>query len=347
MIFAEYLYIWYYRNNILSQVFMGCESSSDPIEQAVCNAVNWTEWEHILHDTTESLAQLESEVINVEKLEKTMEFIWNQERLSFVDYFNLAWDPNWFVSQVREIQAALNFPENDRDGVIGPYTLSQIYLHYYAADYENLPLAQKNRLDTYEQMQNYPDRNVYNAQWEFIRTISVSRNPNVFDDRRYWGWESFDRDGVHPVDSFRAREGTMFANGILDAGFDVNRVRQANAIYIEKFAWKHILSMYNERGECELVTYTSPWDASVWANGSYEINASQNTNMHHMSNDLDGAPMPYGINVSDWNIMIHSTVWVVNGDYESAWCFRVALAYQSHIFHRVKEMWDFTLSVNV
>lgn len=325
-----------------------CESTSDPIEQAINQAM----WCNVPKEEINSVIawvqeSLSYERENIEKLWQTIEYIWNDERIFVIDFFWLSPDPQWFVEWVTQIQAALGFPENQRDGIIWPNTLAQIYTRYYQWEYTHLPEVQKTRLDIYNQMQNYPDRDVYNADWEFIRSLSVSTKPNPFDDRRYWGWESFDNQNINPVDSYRPIHWTMFANGIIDKGFDTTLKREANTIYIEVFQWKHIISLYNSDGQCELVTYTSPWDASRGANGRYDINASSRTNMHHMSNDLNGAPMPYGINVSDWNIMIHSWVWVVNGDYESAGCYRVALAYGSHIFKRVREMWNFQLIANI
>ncbi len=326
---------------------MGCEATSNQVEDAINEALGLVPQSEIDVITTETQECLESQRINIEKVRNTVLSIGQEERLFFIDFFNAPADPDWFVSKVILIQTRLNFPENKRDGVIGPYTLSQIYTRYYIQQYDNLPLAQKTRLDIYAQMQDYQDRNVYNSAWEFVRTISVSSKPNVFDDRRYWWWESFDPQEDNPVDDFRPRQWTMFANWIIDRGFDTTIRREANTIYIEVFQWKHILSLYNENGECELVTYTSPWNASRWANGRYNINAWTSTNLHHMSNDLNWAPMPYGINVSDWNIMIHSWAWVVNGDFESAWCYRVALAPASYIFSRVREMWNFQLVANI
>lgn len=346
---------------------MGCEAPKDDVEQIICDvhdaeqqamidsAILWV-YESSRSERAEIGSSIESSQISIDKVQETTEYIGHEERLFIIEHFWIPADPDGFVEWVKWIQNNLNQVLEsewreliEEDGVVWPTTLFLIYTRYYIQKYNNpeFPEAQKTRLDIYSQMQDYPDRNVFNSDWDFVRTLSVSSKPNAFDDRRYWWWESFNPQEDNPVDDFRPRQWTMFANWIIDGGFDTTRRREANTIYIEVFQWKHILSLYNENGECELVTYTSPWNASRGANGRYKINAWARTNMHHMSNDLNWAPMPYGINVSDWNIMIHSWAWVVNGDFESAWCYRVALAPGSHIFTRVREMWNFQLIANI
>lgn len=332
---------------------VNCDAPNWNVEETLCEVMgNMLPEEQrlpIVQETWVNLEALDYDVA-VEKLQNSLAYIWNEERLFILTYFSLPADPVWFVDGIKSIQSNINtsfWEDLTLDGVIGPGTLEKIYTHYYIPNYDSLPRFQQRRIDVYRDMQNYRPRDVYNTEGVYIRTIQPKSIPNAFNDLKYWGWNGFSQDSDFPADYYRPIEWTMIANGVVDLGFDTQRLRDPNSIYIEVYNWKHILSVYNVRWECELATFTSPWEASAGTNGTYHKQAESNLNMYYISNDLTGAPMPYGINVEEWNILIHSWEGMVTWDDGSAGCFRVSLGYGNEIFDQVREMWSFTLHVNI
>lgn len=306
-------------------------------------------------EISDQVAQNTHEQINShreagEKLQRTAHLIGVVERDFLHWIFNIPFDSLEAIESIKKIQSDyLGLHGDDVDGVIWPESLRLLYLRVYAHNREHLKPEQITRLQVYDDMQAYKEnpRNVYNAQGEYLHTIDVAKIPDPFNDLKYWGGTSFNLDSRYPVQDFRARPGTMFAEWLLQTGFDVHSHRWANQIYIERHGSRHVLSLYDSNGKCIMACYTSPGEQSRGTNGVYNKRASKNTNKHYISNTYGNASMAYGINISDWSFLIHSWEGKVTWHDASKWCFRIPLAYAQKCFDYVRSIENFTLNVNI
>lgn len=313
---------------------VNCELPRDEIEAAVCEVNGYVPWSgEVIQSTQESLREERA----LEKIGRTIQFIWPVERDFLHHYFDIPYNAQQAVAQIEEIQRQLG---EDVDGVVGPGTLEAIYVRYYSRNLSILPEFQRNRWEAYQEMQDYMNNpRIINGERHYVSQI-----PNVFNDRLYWWGTRENRD------IFRPREWTMFAEWILGDGFDISAPNTPNSIQIFQLRWRNALALYDSQWRAILACYTSPGDDSHVVRGSQTLETRWNFQMHHLSRDHNNAPMAYGINVQDraFGIMIHWGLWKITWYDESHGCFRIGLWYARYIYNYITQnTTSYTVNVNI
>lgn len=306
---------------------MSCENPTDPVWEAICIALRDVPGgSEVVHDTQN---QLQEEREAWEKIRATVQMIGATERNFLHRYFGIPFDSVPAVQRLEDIQRQLGFSWNDVDWVVWPWTLKQIYIQFYSRDINSLPEFQRNRWTAFQEMQDY--RN--NPRIIDGERYYVSQIPDVFNDRFYWWWERWTRE------LFRPREGTMFAEGVLADGFNINQRNTPNSIQIFRLQWRNILALYDHIWNPIMVCYTSPGEDSHMVRGSHTLETSWNHQMHHLSRDHSNAPMAYGINIQDraFGIMIHGGMWRITWYDESEWCYRIWLWYARFCYNYITQ----------
>lgn len=346
-----------------------CELPSNPIEHALSEALSCEvpkrEIDAIILQTQESLQATKE---SIEKLQQTISYIWHEERLFVLDFFQLPADPDWFISGIEQIQKNMNFSPDQIDGIIWPYTLRKIYENYYMHNYERLGMLQKWRITIYNEVwKNYPDwtRRV-KERWngdDITLRVPAEKIPNIFD-KQYYFWAT---QGM-PIDGWFINSDILtLVPHVIPERINAQWVQW----FLRKIHGKYMICIYIN-GTLWLASYSSPWNTQkYWDSAATpeiiktlqrvdsDILWSLTTKMHYISwgkdsvwkiPNIDGTyssdPMPYavGVDTSSW---IYTHAGFVDASARSHGCPRLPAHYARGAYEIFKIYWEITWNTHI
>lgn len=267
-----------------------------------------------------------------EKINEIKKYIWPEEFENFKIIFWIKSEKE-FINKVLEIQENWNLK---KDWVIWPATLEFIYVNYYSK-MSNLPKSVKDRLEVYNFLNNYPNKDEKTV-WIF----------NVIKDKDYYYWIN---SGYNI--SWTYLNEKLYKN--IDKLFLSPNFNNWNSIQVWKtFDWEHFIAMF-VNWKLEVLSYVTVWKEGHRSPQNIVENISF-TKKWYISGSWPkrdnwqnwGAVMPYAVEVKaeSW-IYIHMRKFNNTWSWGTAGCYGVPPKYQKVIVDVLNQKWVWNFKVKV